>query len=103
MADEVTKKDLQALQSKVDKQIADLEKQAGGGAAAGRQIADLDKRLGELRRELNKGLEEENKITVNAKADLAKRLDKMDAKIADLEDSINGLGRALTEISKKVH
>ena len=102
MADDVSKKDLQALQAKVDKQITDLGKQLGGGAAMSREIADLDKRVYELKREINKGLEEENKITVNAKADIVKRLERMDAKMADLEDSINGLGRALTEISKKV-
>jgi hypothetical protein len=112
MADDVTRKDLQALQTKVDKQIADLAKQQGGGgskevanlqAVVNRQIADLGKRIDELRREFNKGLDEENRITVNVRGDVTKRLDRMDDRFSQVQDSINALSRGIGELAKKVH
>ena len=84
MADEVTKKDLQALQTKVDKQIEAVGKQ-NNSAGLTRQIADLDKRIFELRRDMNKGLAEENEITVTVRRDLVKRLDDLERKLGEVE------------------
>ena len=78
MADEVSKKDLQAVEKNFNKQIADLEK-----------------KIDELRKEFNKDLEEENKITVTVRGDLEKRCD-------DLQNGINTLARAFGDIANKM-
>jgi len=85
MADEVTKRDLQALQNNVNKQIADLKKQ-----------------VDDQKKDFNKGLDEENKITVNARNDLDKRIDAFEPRFTDLQNGINTLARAIADLAKKV-
>ena len=75
MGDEVTKKDLQSLQGYCNKQIADVKK----------LVSDLDTKSA---RELDKGLCEENKITVNVNLTLRKRLDDVEARLAQLEKRV---------------
>ena len=85
MGDDVSKKDLQILESRLS-----------------RQIADVDKKVSELRRDSNKDLDEQNKIVVTVRKDLEKRMDDFDGRIAALQDGINTLARAHGELAKKV-
>jgi hypothetical protein len=102
MGDEVTKKDLQALQSNVNKQIAELARQIpdpkafqGATASLSRQVTELDKRLSEVKRELLKDGEDNNSVIVRVRQDAFKRMD-------ELQTSINTLARAVADVAKKV-
>ena len=102
MGDEVTKKDLQALQANVNKQLAELARRIpdpkafqGATASLSRQVADLDKRLSEVRRELLKDDELNNSVVVNVRQDAWKRMD-------ELQNGINTLARAVADLAKKV-
>ncbi|MBL0087760.1 MAG: hypothetical protein IPP87_11910 [Ideonella sp.] len=75
MSDEVTKKDLQSLQGYCNKQIAEVKK----------LVSDLETKSA---RDLDKGLCEENKITVNVNLTLRKRLDEVEARLAQLEKRV---------------
>jgi hypothetical protein len=86
MADEVTKKDLQALQKDFNKQILDLKK----------RNEELQKLVDDNRHEFLSGLEEENKITVNVRKDFEKRSD-------EIQNSINALAKAIADIANKVN
>ena len=85
MGDEISKKDLQALQANVNKQIAEVKKQ-----------------IETLQSNFNKDLEEENKITVRARTDLEKRMDGIDTQTASLQNAINTLARAISDVASKV-
>jgi len=85
MGDEVTKKDLQALQANVNRQIAELARQ-----------------LAALKKEFNRGLDDENQIAVNAKADVMRRIDQVDARLAGFQNAINTVARAVSDVAKKV-
>lgn len=85
MGDEVSKKDLQALQANINRQIADLKK----------QIADL-------KSDSNKDSDELNKITVTVRQDLGKMIGAADTKIEKQQDAINTLARAISEVAQKV-
>ena len=84
MGDEVTKKDLQALQANVN-----------------RQIAELTRQLAELKKVFNRGLDEENQIAVNVKADLTRRIDQVDSRLAGFQNAINAVARAVSDVAKK--
>ncbi len=85
MADEVTKKDLQAVQKDFNKQIADVKK----------QIEALKTTVDDNRRELLSDLEEENKIAVTIRKDSFARTD-------EIQDSINALAKAISELAGRV-
>jgi hypothetical protein len=88
MADEVSKKDLQALERNFNKQIADVKKL-----------------LEEQKKEFNKGLDEENKITVTVRQELGKRIDGIESKFQtrddELQTAINALARAIGDLANK--
>ena len=84
MGDEVTKKDLQALQANVSRQIAELARQ-----------------LAALKKEFNRGLDDENQIAVNVKTDLTRRIDQVDARLAGFQTAINAVARAVSDVAKK--
>jgi hypothetical protein len=88
MADEVSKKDLQALEKNFNKQIADLKKL-----------------MEDQKKEFNQGLDEENKITVNARADVMKRIDGIESKFQsrddELQNAINALAKAIGDLANK--
>src|SRR5262249_33179156 len=85
VADEVTKKDLQAVQKDYNKQFADVKK----------QIETLDKKVDDNRREFLSDSEEANKISVNIRSDLGKRCD-------ELQDGVNALAKAISELAGRV-
>lgn len=81
MGDEVTKKDLQALQGYFNKRIADLEKQIATLKAA--TLKDSDDLDG---------------IIVRVRQDLEKRMDRADARVTD---AVNALAKAISDVAKK--
>ena len=85
MADEVTKKDLKALQNDYNKQFADVKK----------KIEALEKTADDDRHAVNTGLEEENKIAVNIRKDFEKRND-------EIQTSINALAKAISELATRI-
>jgi uncharacterized coiled-coil DUF342 family protein len=91
MADDVSKKDLQALEQKFNKQIAELKKQA----------EELKKQAEEQKKEFNKGLDEENKIAVNIRQDLEKKIQALDTRCNELQNGITTLSRAIGDIANK--
>ena len=90
MGDEASKKDLQSLQSNVNKQITDLKK----------QIADLEKTTSENKTAFSKEIEEENKVTVTVNQNLGKRLDGVDAQISQLQKLFSGLAGKVDQLEK---
>ena len=84
MADEVSKKDLQALEKNFNKQIADLKKQ-----------------MEEHKKEFNKGLDEENKITVNARQELEAKIAGLETRCTELQNAINTLAKAVGDLANK--
>jgi hypothetical protein len=85
MANDVTKKDLQALEKNLGKQIADLKK----------QVDEQQKQIDDHRHEFLKDLEEENKIAVNIRQDFEKRS-------AEIQNSINTLAKAISDVASKL-
>ncbi len=89
MADDVTKKDLQALEKSFNKQIADLKKQ-----------------LDDQKKDFQAGLDDENKITVTARGDLEKKIQdlnkRFEARSSEIQDSINTLARAIGDVANQI-
>ena len=92
MSDDVSKKDLQALESRLT-----------------RQISDLSKQVAELKSGFNKDLDEQDKTTVTVRKELDKRVDDVDKRIDGLDtgakalqDGINTLARAHSDLAKRV-
>ena len=90
MGDEASKKDLQVLQTNVNKQITDLKK----------QIADLEKAISETKASLTKDIEVDNKTTVTVNQTLGKRLDVLDAQISQLQGVVGGLSGKIDRLEK---
>jgi chromosome segregation ATPase len=85
MGDEVSKKDLQAFQASVN-----------------RQIAELSKQLSDQKRDSHKDVDEVDGVIVRVRSDLEKRLDRVDDRFKEVQDSINTLARAIGDLAKKV-
>ena len=83
MAGEVTKKDLQSLQGTFNKQLADVKKQ-----------------IDEARQEFDKGLREENAITVTVNKNLSQRLNDLETKCSNLADAFRSLSTAVERITE---
>ena len=90
MGDEASKKDLQVLQTNVNKQITELKK----------QIADLEKTISETKTSLTKDIEDDNKITVTVNQTLGKRIDVVDAQISQLQGLVGGLSGKIDRLEK---
>ncbi len=85
MGDEVTKKELQAVQANLNKQIGDVKKL-----------------ITEQKSDFNKDLEEENKTTVTVRTDLEKRMDGIDKRMDQFQDAINALAKGIGEVASKI-
>jgi hypothetical protein len=85
VADEVTKKDLQAVQKELSKQIADLKK----------RDEETQTQIDDHRHEFIKGLEEENAIAVNIKKEF-------DARSVEIQNSINTLAKAISDLAGRI-
>jgi phage shock protein A len=90
MGDEASKRDLQALQVNVNKQIGDLKK----------QIADLEKAISETKTSLTKDIEDDNRTTVTVNQNLGKRIDGVDAQISQLQGLVGGLSNKIDRLEK---
>ena len=83
--DTVTKKELQAVEKSL-----------------GKQISELQTKLDDMKKSFNSDIEELNKIEVNIKQELSKRIEEVDSRCNDLQNGINTLAKAIADVAKKV-
>jgi len=83
MGDEVTKKDLQSLQGYINK-----------------KIAELDKKIDDLKTASHKDSDELDGIIVRVRQDLEKRMDRADTRVTD---AVNALAKAISDVAKKAN